>query len=52
MPDLLSLRVVGRLPKARRSKLYHLLADEGPKHVYQGGSGALAAGSSGSARGS
>ena len=35
MPDMLSVRVVGRLPKAKRYKLYHLLEDEGPKHVYQ-----------------
>lgn len=31
----MSVRVVGRLPKAKRSKLYHLLQDESPKHVYQ-----------------
>jgi hypothetical protein len=37
MPDLLSVKVVGRLPRAKRSKLYHLLEDESPKHIYQTG---------------
>lgn len=38
MPDLVSLRVVGRLSKgAHRSKLYHILQQEGPQHVYQAG---------------
>lgn len=37
MPDLLSVKVVGRLPKAKRSKLYHILQDESPKHIYQTG---------------
>jgi large subunit ribosomal protein L19 len=35
MPDLVGVKVVGRLPRAKRSKLYHLLQDEGPKHIYQ-----------------
>eukprot|EP00878_Enallax_costatus_P009749 GHUV01010181.1.p1 GENE.GHUV01010181.1~~GHUV01010181.1.p1 ORF type:complete len:200 (+),score=32.30 GHUV01010181.1:101-700(+) len=35
MPDLLSIKVVGRVPKAKRSKLYHISQDEGPKHIYQ-----------------
>jgi hypothetical protein len=35
MPDIMALKVVGRLPKAKRSKLYHLLQDESPRHVYQ-----------------
>lgn len=37
MPDLLSVKVLGRLPRAKRSKLYHLLEDESPKHIYQTG---------------
>lgn len=40
MPDLLSVRVVGRLRRAKRAKLYHLLEDEGPRHVYQASVGA------------
>jgi hypothetical protein len=35
MPDLLSIKVVGRIPKAHRSKLYYLLRDESPRHSYQ-----------------
>eukprot|EP00882_Tetradesmus_deserticola_P004038 GHRQ01004266.1.p1 GENE.GHRQ01004266.1~~GHRQ01004266.1.p1 ORF type:complete len:188 (+),score=51.39 GHRQ01004266.1:519-1082(+) len=35
MPDMVGIKVVGRLARAKRSKLYHLLQDEGPKHVYQ-----------------
>lgn len=35
MPDLLSIKVVGRLSKVRRNKLYYLLKNEGPEHVYQ-----------------
>lgn len=35
MPDLLSIKVVGRIPRAKRSKLYHILQDESPKHIYQ-----------------
>lgn len=35
MPDMVSIKVVGRLQRAKRSKLYHLLQDEGPKHIYQ-----------------
>eukprot|EP00775_Hariotina_reticulata_P003890 gene3889-biopygen5591 len=35
MPDIVAVKVVGRLPKAKRSKLYHLLQDESPRHVYQ-----------------
>ncbi|WIA23266.1 hypothetical protein OEZ86_010163 [Tetradesmus obliquus] len=35
MPDIVGIKVVGRLPRTKRSKLYHLLQDEGPKHIYQ-----------------
>jgi hypothetical protein len=35
MPDLVSLKVVGRIPRARRSKLYHLTANESGAHTYQ-----------------
>jgi hypothetical protein len=35
MPDIVGVKVVGRLPRMKRSKLYHLLQDEGPKHIYQ-----------------
>jgi hypothetical protein len=35
MPDLLSVKVVGRMPRARRNKLYNLPQDESDKHTYQ-----------------
>ena len=35
MPDLLSIKVIGRLPRARRARLYHLLEDESSTHTYQ-----------------
>jgi hypothetical protein len=35
MPDLLSIKVVGRLPRARRARLYHLLEDESSAQTYQ-----------------
>jgi hypothetical protein len=35
MPDLVSLKVVGRIPRARRAKLYHLLQNEAGTHSYQ-----------------
>ncbi|KAI8468530.1 MAG: hypothetical protein J3K34DRAFT_522900 [Monoraphidium minutum] len=35
MPDLVSLRVMGRVPRARRAKLYHLTRDESGAHTYQ-----------------
>lgn len=35
MPDLVSLKVLGRVPRARRAKLYHLLGDESSAHTYQ-----------------
>ena len=35
MPDLLDLKVVGRIPKARRARLNHLLQNESPAHTYQ-----------------
>ncbi len=34
MPDLLGIRVVGRVP-ARQERLFHLLEDETSKHTYQ-----------------
>jgi hypothetical protein len=35
MPDLVGLKVVGRIPRARRAKLYHLLENESGTHTYQ-----------------
>lgn len=35
MPDLLSIKVIGRLPRARRARLYHLLEDESSAQTYQ-----------------
>jgi hypothetical protein len=35
MPDLLSIKVLGRMPKAKRARLYHLLEDESKTHMYQ-----------------
>lgn len=35
MPDLLSIKVIGRLPRARRARLYHLLEDESSTQTYQ-----------------
>eukprot|EP00877_Chromochloris_zofingiensis_P004889 jgi/Chrzof1/14400/Cz09g01050.t1 len=35
MPDLISINVVGRLPKVKFAKLYHLLQKETDEHTYQ-----------------
>jgi hypothetical protein len=35
MPDLLSVKVVGRVPRARRARLYHLLEDESSSMSFQ-----------------
>jgi hypothetical protein len=35
MPDLLAVRVVGRIARARRARLNHLLADESAAQTYQ-----------------
>ncbi|GBF98170.1 50S ribosomal protein L19 [Raphidocelis subcapitata] len=35
MPDLVALKVVGRTPRAHRSKLYHLKDNESGAHTYQ-----------------
>jgi len=35
MPDLLSIKVVGKIPRARRARLYHLLEDESSSQTYQ-----------------
>lgn len=35
MPDLLGVRVLGRVPRARRARLYHLLENESGAHTYQ-----------------
>ena len=35
MPDVASIKVLGRLPRARRARLYHLLEDESDAHTYQ-----------------
>jgi hypothetical protein len=35
MPDLLGVKVVGRIPRTRRAKLHHLLENESGTHTYQ-----------------
>jgi hypothetical protein len=35
MPDVASVKVLGRLPRARRARLYHLVDDESDAHTYQ-----------------
>lgn len=35
MPDLQSVKVVGRLARAKRSRLYHLMENESGAHTYQ-----------------
>ena len=35
MPDLLGVKVVGRLPRARRARLPHILEAESSAHTYQ-----------------